>query len=1029
MNARLRSLFFLSLSAPMSLFRCLFRRIACAALLCHAAGQAGAAVYTDQQAFLSDNPGLNLIDFEGIATPGTYPLLPQPQQGVRFSGRSQSSDYNPNLITVVDSSDPSSALPSDAILVNSTEGYSMRVTFDRLYAKVGLRVRMGRGGVSARVRAYSNGTVVADQTFVTPAAFTFIGFTEVLGIDLIDVSAAVEERGNTAWVDDVRFGTEVIDTSDVPRPIEWKMVGNAGNRADSAGFGDVSYNYRISKHEITNGQYVEFLNAVAASDSRGLFNTASISDPRAGLNRSGSNGSYQYSTRKNFANKPVTWISFHDAARFVNWMHNGKGNGSTETGVYNMASSSPVRIPGAKYFLPTENEWYKAACYDPTAGAGGGDNYWTYATRSDTPPIQALSNGSGTVSNPGFNVANYNSSVSWDGLRGHLITVGSAGPESDSFYGTADQTGNLMEWCETEVQPGKRAFRGGSWNFPESFMPATRRDWNDPTNENTILGFRLAAAAPEVSLSIPGTASLLEDAGGSIAVQVSRTGDTDLPLTVNLAIAGGATAGTDYTTESLTGTTIVIPAGSASVTFHIDPVTDNLAESDETVAFNLLAGNDYNRGSGQIVIARILNDDFSPIAGDDSGYQVTEDDSLSVPVASGVLANDADQDDGNGPGFLTAELVGTTTHGVLVLNPDGSFSYTPQRNYFGTDSFTYRASDGTNVSEAATVMIEVSQLVDLQLAVTTTPAVVAAPGIATHTLTLSNHGPSNATGVVVGLQLILPSGVTVSALPSLGSVIDDRWTLDLAEDQSATVTLTYTVSSSARGGLAGPTTRAEVLSAAQPIGSPENDSVLIATPIISPLDVSVVETEVSPRLDRQQGLLTQKITISNHNPIAIAGFRILIGGLLPGVQVHNRSGLTPEGIPYIDWGGTLAPGALLALVIEFFQPVRGTPFDPSYSVITVLTSTPELPEPAATGAEPTRLITLGSGDVLIEFNTVPGGVYAIEYSHNLTQWHRVQATVTVAANRTQWVDAGPPKTMSHPSDTPVRYYRVVTLSE
>ena len=1013
----------------MSVLQRVFRRIVCAVFLCQAGNHAGAAVYTDVQAFLTDNPGLNLIDFEGIAAPGTFPLLPQPQQGVLFTGRSQSDTFTPNLITVVDSSHPDSLLPSDAILVNSTEGYAMRITFDRLYAKVGLRVRIGGGDRSARVRAYSNGTVVSDQTFLTPAAFSFVGFTEVLGIDLIEVTSVAETRGNVVWVDDVRFGTEVIDTSDVPRPIEWQAVGNAGNAADATGFGNVGYNYRIAKHEITNGQYVEFLNAVAASDPKGLFNLATVSDSRAGVTRTGSSGSYRYATRKNFANKPAIWLSFNDAARMANWMHNGKGSGSTETGAYNMAASTPVRLPGARYFLPTENEWYKAACYDPTPGAGGGDRYWSYATRSDALPALALTNGSGTVNNPGPNVANYNSGASWDGLRGHLTTVGSIGPASDSYYGTADQTGNVTEWCETVVQPGTRAFRGGSWSLQPSLMLATRRDWGDPTNENSSLGFRLAASAPEVSISIPGAALLPEDTTGSIAVRVSRTGETDLPLTVNLSVSGGATIGTDYVLEGLAGPALVIPAGSASATLPVDPAPDNLDESDETVVISLLAGDAYNRTGSQVATATIIDDDFSPVAAGDTDYRVTEDGSLVVPVDSGVLANDTDQDDGNGAAFLAAEFLAGASHGEVIFNPDGSFSYTPQRNYFGTDSFTYRASDGTNFSLPANVTITVAQLVDLRLGVTTSPAVVAAPGVATHILTLANDGPSDASSVVVRFESLLPPGVTVAAVPSLGIVSGNLWSLDLAEDRTATLTLTYTVSSSAHGTVAGPATRAEVFSAAQPIGSPGNDSIVISTPIISALDANVVETEISPRLDRQQGLLVQRVTVTNNNPIAIAGFRMLIGGLPAHVEVYNRTGLTPEGIPYIDWGNTLVPGGQVSLVIEFFQPARGTSFNPSYSVVAVLAASPEEPDPAAGGGEPNRLVVLGSGEVMVEFDSVPGGVYAIEYSRNLTLWHRVQPTVTASANRTQWIDAGPPKTASHPSTEPIRYYRIVTLAE
>lgn len=87
-------------------------------------------------------------------------------------------------------------------------------------------------------------------------------------------------------------------------------------------------------------------------------------------------------------NKPIGYISWGDAARFANWLTNGQptgmqGAGTTETGSYtlngamtNTALQAVTRNANARYVVPTENEWYKAAYYDPTAGAGGGDNYW-----------------------------------------------------------------------------------------------------------------------------------------------------------------------------------------------------------------------------------------------------------------------------------------------------------------------------------------------------------------------------------------------------------------------------------------------------------------------------------------------------------------------------------------------------------------------------------------------------------------------------------------------------------------------------
>ena len=104
--------------------------------------------------------------------------------------------------------------------------------------------------------------------------------------------------------------------------------------------------------------------------------------------------------------------------------------------------------------------------------------------------------------------------------------------------------------------------------------------------------------------------------------------------------------------------------------------------------------------------------DTAPVAVADS-YSVDEDATLSVPAA-GVLANDTDVDPGT---TLTAQLVSTTTHGSLTLNPDGSFFYTPQANFTGSDAFTYTASDGETSSNAATVTITVNPVNDAPVAV------------------------------------------------------------------------------------------------------------------------------------------------------------------------------------------------------------------------------------------------------------------------------------------------------------------------
>lgn len=116
-------------------------------------------------------------------------------------------------------------------------------------------------------------------------------------------------------------------------------VGNPGNNNDTTGYGSVNYTYQIGTYEVTNNEYVEFLNAVAANDTHNLYRADMTSEVRGGIIRSGSSGSYTYSTKPNMGNKPVIFVSWFDCARYCNWLSNGKPTGpqdktTTESGIY-----------------------------------------------------------------------------------------------------------------------------------------------------------------------------------------------------------------------------------------------------------------------------------------------------------------------------------------------------------------------------------------------------------------------------------------------------------------------------------------------------------------------------------------------------------------------------------------------------------------------------------------------------------------------------------------------------------------------
>ena len=281
--------------------------------------------------------------------------------------------------------------------------------------------------------------------------------------------------------------------------IEWVTVGNPGNAADPATgdlYGSVGYEYKIGKHEITAGQYTEFLNAVAATDTYGLYNTNMWSDGEGcKIQQSGSSGNFTYSVAPDYANRPVNFVSWYDCLRFCNWLHNGQPAGSqdtttTEDGAYDMSlGNSVVRKPAAWVWLPDENEWCKAA-YHKNDGVTA--NYFVYPTGSDTVPGRD----GFEATNPGNN-ANYYDSYGGAYLIGspYWRTMVGEFELSLSPYGAFDMAGNMFEWNETEYYGSYRIYRGGSYrsspnSFRSSFCPLL-----DPSTEYDQIGLRVASVS------------------------------------------------------------------------------------------------------------------------------------------------------------------------------------------------------------------------------------------------------------------------------------------------------------------------------------------------------------------------------------------------------------------------------------------------------------------------------------------------------------------------------------------------------
>jgi len=315
-------------------------------------------------------------------------------------------------------------------------------------------------------------------------------------------------------------------------------VGNAGNGGELSGLGAggygpnatvgaVAYNYRIGTTEVTVGQYTDFLNAVADTDTYALYDASIATNLNvAGIARTGASGSYAYSVIGS-ANHPVTYVSWGDAARFSNWLHNGQPTGlqdasTTEDGAYTLngattrnALNAVSRNLGATWFIPSESEWYKAA-YHKNDGVTG--NYWDYSTSTNSTPYSDQPPGSDAPTQA--NTANFmkndsiangyddglavTGSTSFSSSQNYLTDAG-AYTLSASPYGTFDQGGNVLEWNEAVIIDifGKwRGLRGGNWANSEFNMQASTRAFENPELGGGSSGFRVATIVPEPSTAV-----------------------------------------------------------------------------------------------------------------------------------------------------------------------------------------------------------------------------------------------------------------------------------------------------------------------------------------------------------------------------------------------------------------------------------------------------------------------------------------------------------------------------------------------
>ena len=237
-----------------------------------------------------------------------------------------------------------------------------------------------------------------------------------------------------------------------------------------------------------------------------------------------------------------------------------------------------------------------------------------------------------------------------------------------------------------------------------SYIPSPNFNGSDTFTYTATDGSQTSAAA-----TVTITVTAVNDGPSAVANSYSTPAGT--PLVVNAA-QGVLANDTDVDGQTLTATVLTQPtngtvtmasdgsftytpnAGFSGTNTFTYRATDGALTSDATVTITVTSGNS------------------APVANNDT-YSTNEDVPLTVAVASSVLANDTDSN----ANPLTAIIVALPGHGTLNFNNNGTFTYTPAANFHGTDTFTYKANDGSADSNVATATITVNALNDAPVAV------------------------------------------------------------------------------------------------------------------------------------------------------------------------------------------------------------------------------------------------------------------------------------------------------------------------
>jgi hypothetical protein len=392
------------------------------------------------------------------------------------------------------------------------------------------------------------------------------------------------------------------------------------------------------------------------------------------------------------------------------------------------------------------------------------------------------------------------------------------------------------------------------------------------------------------------------------------------------------------------------------------------------------------------------------------------------------------------PGAVTVQVLGTTrSQGTVVTNSNGVLFQLGQlvSGEIAQMTVTYRATTTgtlTNLTRVTTLFttnaVTTNTLVQVvplsgDIAVGLTPPVapVLRGDVVSFTLLATNAGTTTASSAVLtngGLERFRVLGVTPAGTAYTFTNGALRFELGTLTGGTGRV---FTVSAQPTN--AGPVTFTAGVTAANISEANTSNNLATAGFVVEDLVLGelLATNAGTMALNRQTGLLEQRVRLVNVGSNLVAAARVLVAGLTN--HLYNAIG-TNEGRPFVACLVPLAPGDVTELLLEFVASNRTAFPVPDSAYTAVPTSVPDLGAPSVPAPNLTRIISLGPNGVLIEFAAVLNRSYTVFYSTNadFSGAQPAQPAVVATGDRVQWIDNGPPKTASHPSTTGERYYRV-----